>query len=237
MSDDASERAEYEARFYQEAKAAGGLNHPNVVPVLESGENNWVLTPSADLLNSDILARVRLDKITLTGGTVNYRDRRRGETVRLDDINADVASPGVAGPWRMRAKAIYQDRPVDVAINTAAYVEGQPFLFGFKVQPADSSGTVYSFDGAYTGGLAQGDVRVAPAQRDDGKRNRHQERESPTGTGQQPTEDQTGRVTTGAKHGEHRQRTVTGRTFLERRGENGHCGRSGEGRSQSLHES
>jgi hypothetical protein len=65
---------------------------------LESGENNWVLTPSADLVNSDILARVRLDKITLTGGTLNYRDWRRGETVRLDDINADVASPGVAGP-------------------------------------------------------------------------------------------------------------------------------------------
>lgn len=136
---------------------------------LESGENNWVLTPSADLVNSDILARVRLDKITLTGGTLNYRDRRRGETVRLDDINADVASPGVAGPWRMRAKAIYQDRPVDLAVNTAAYVKDQPFLFGVKVQPVDSAGNVYSFDGSYTGGLAQGDVQVAPAQRDDGK--------------------------------------------------------------------
>ena len=136
---------------------------------LESGENNWVLTPSGDLVNSDILARVRLDKITLTGGTLNYRDRRRGETVRLDDINADVASPGVAGPWRMRAKAIYQDRPVDLAVNTAAYVKDQPLLFGVKVQPVDSAGNVYSFDGSYTGGLAQGDVQVAPAQRDDGK--------------------------------------------------------------------
>mgnify|MGYP001806484557 CR=1 FL=1 len=136
---------------------------------LDSGENNWVITPSADLVNSDILARVRLDKITLTGGTVNYRDRRRGETVRLDDINADVASPGVAGPWRMRAKAIYQDRPVDVAVNTAAYVKGQPFLFGVKFQPADSAGNVYSFDGAYKDGVAQGDVQVAPAQREDGK--------------------------------------------------------------------
>ena len=72
---------------------------------LESGESNWLLVPSADLLNSDILSRVKLDKITLTGGTVNFHDRRRGETVTLDDINADVASPGVAGPWRLRARA------------------------------------------------------------------------------------------------------------------------------------
>ena len=136
---------------------------------LESGEGNWVLTPSADLVNSDILSRVKLDKITLTSGTVNYRDHRRGETVTLDDINADVASPGVAGPWRLRARALYQDKPVNLALNTAAYVKGQPFLFGIKAQAADNSGEVYSFDGYYKDGLAQGDVQVAPAQSDDGK--------------------------------------------------------------------
>lgn len=136
---------------------------------LESGESNWVLAPSADLVNSDILSRVRLDKITLTGGTVNYHDRRRGETVTLDDINADVASPGVAGPWRLRAKALYQDKPVSVALNTAAWVRGQPFLFGVKFQAADNSGKVYSFDGSYKDGMAEGNVQVAPAQSEDGK--------------------------------------------------------------------
>jgi DNA-binding protein H-NS len=136
---------------------------------LESGDNNWVLTPSADLVNSDILSRVKLDKITLSGGTVNFHDRRRGETVTLDDINADVASPGVAGPWRMRAKAVYQDKPVNVALNTAAWVRGQPFLFSLKFQSADNSGKVYSFDGTYKDGMAQGDVQVAPAQSEDGK--------------------------------------------------------------------
>jgi len=136
---------------------------------LESGESNWILQPSADLVNSDILSRVKLDKITLTGATVNFRDHRRGETVTLDDINADVASPGVIGPWRLRARAIYNDRPVNVALNTAAYVKGQPFLFGLKVQAADNSGKVYSFDGTYKDGVAAGDVQVAPAQSDDGK--------------------------------------------------------------------
>lgn len=136
---------------------------------LESGEGNWVLQPSADLVNSDILSRVRLDKITLTSGTVNYHDHRRGDTVTLDDIDAVVASPGVAGPWRLRANATYEGRPVNVALNTAAYAKGQPFLFGVKFQAADNSGEVYSFDGAYKDGEAQGDVQVSPAQSDDGK--------------------------------------------------------------------
>ena len=136
---------------------------------LESGESNWQLVPSADLLNSDILSRVKLDKITLTSGTVNFHDRRRGETVTLDGINADVASPGVAGPWRLRARAVYNDKPVTVALNTAAYVKGQPYLFGLSFQAADNSGAVYSFDGSYKDGLAQGDVAVRPAASDDGK--------------------------------------------------------------------
>jgi len=136
---------------------------------MESGDSNWLLTPSADLVNSDILSRVKLDKITITGGTVNFHDHRRGETVTLDAINADVASPGVAGPWRMRARGVYQDKPVSVAVNTAAYVKGQPFLFGLKFQSADNSGDVYSFDGTYKGGFAEGTVQVAPAQAEDGK--------------------------------------------------------------------
>jgi len=136
---------------------------------LESGESNWVLNPSADLTSSDILSRVKLDKITLSDGNVNYRDRRRGETVTLDDINADVASPGVIGPWRLRARAVYQDRPVDISFNTGAYLKDQPFLVGLKLQAADNSGKVYSFDGAYRNGFVEGEVQVAPAQREDGK--------------------------------------------------------------------
>lgn len=50
MSTDRDEMADYEARFYQEAKAAGGLNHPNIVTIYDIGRSGNVAFLAMELL-------------------------------------------------------------------------------------------------------------------------------------------------------------------------------------------
>ncbi len=55
MSLDHNEMAEYEARFYQEAKAAGGLNHPNIVTIYDIGKSGNVAYMAMELLEGEEL--------------------------------------------------------------------------------------------------------------------------------------------------------------------------------------
>ena len=92
---------------------------------LATGEGNWLFTPSADLIKSDVLSRVRLDQIQLRDGSISFRDHRRGEIVSLDDFNAQVDSPGVAGPWRLRSLSLYNDRVIDISASTGSIHGGR----------------------------------------------------------------------------------------------------------------
>lgn len=64
MSSDEEERVEYEARFYQEAKAAGGLNHPNIITVHDIGRESDVAYMAMELLDGidlrELMKRGRL---------------------------------------------------------------------------------------------------------------------------------------------------------------------------------
>lgn len=68
MVADAAEREEYEKRFYQEAKAAGGLSHPNVVTIYDIGHAGDVVYMAMEYVEGtelrDLLARGRLDAAT-----------------------------------------------------------------------------------------------------------------------------------------------------------------------------
>ena len=55
MSADQSERAVYEARFYQEAKAAGGLSHPNIVTVYDVGDSGDIAYMAMEFLEGSEL--------------------------------------------------------------------------------------------------------------------------------------------------------------------------------------
>jgi serine/threonine-protein kinase len=50
------EIAEYEARFYQEARAAGGLNHPNIVTIYDIGKSGTVAYMAMEFLEGEELS-------------------------------------------------------------------------------------------------------------------------------------------------------------------------------------
>jgi diguanylate cyclase (GGDEF)-like protein len=53
-----TERAEYEARFYQEAKAAGRLSHPNIVTIYDLGESGDVAYIAMELMEGRELQEI-----------------------------------------------------------------------------------------------------------------------------------------------------------------------------------
>lgn len=136
---------------------------------LASGKGNWHFTPAADLLKSDLLARVRLDSITIRDGVVRFTDRRRGEVHQLDDVNASFAAPAISGPWRMRSLSLYEGHAIDIAFNTGVWKEAEPLRYSVRLANADSSGFVFTFDGAEADGKSEGELRIEPASGANGK--------------------------------------------------------------------
>ncbi len=58
MDLDRDEVADYEARFYQEARAAGGLNHPNIVTIYDIGKSGTVAYMAMELLEGNELRTI-----------------------------------------------------------------------------------------------------------------------------------------------------------------------------------
>ncbi|HEY4371011.1 MAG TPA: serine/threonine-protein kinase [Burkholderiales bacterium] len=81
MSSDAAERAEYEPRFYQEAKTAAGLSHPNIVTIYDMGREGDLAFMAMELVEG-----VELKSLMSTG---------RLTVARSLDIAAQVAE-GIA---------------------------------------------------------------------------------------------------------------------------------------------
>ena len=122
MSHDPGERAEYEARFYQEAKAAGSLAHPNIVVVHDVGNSDDTVYMAMEYLEGEELGssfgngrRAPLDRaiemaIQIAAGLayahargVVHRDIKPANIMVLKDGTVKITDFGIA---RMRSSAV-----------------------------------------------------------------------------------------------------------------------------------
>ncbi len=116
------EREEYEARFYQEAKAAGRLSHPNIVTIFDVGRSGDVAYIAMeflqgrelrDVLNDekllpvdqvlDIVAQVALGLAYAHEHGIIHRDVKPSNIMVLRDGHAKITDFGIA---RMASAAV-----------------------------------------------------------------------------------------------------------------------------------
>jgi len=88
------EIAEYEARFQQEIKAAGRLNHPNIVTILDVGKTETMAYMAMELLDGkelkDILAELGRPKVTDTVDWIGQIASGLSSAHEYDIIHRDV---------------------------------------------------------------------------------------------------------------------------------------------------
>ena len=95
------EVAEYEARFYQEAKAAGGLNHPNIVTVYDIGKSGNIAFMTMEFLQGKELRALLVPGVPLP-------------VAQALDIGAQVAD-GLA--YAHRNQVVHRDiKPANIMI-------------------------------------------------------------------------------------------------------------------------
>ena len=67
LSTDVVDSMDYEARFYQEAKAAGSLNHPGIITIYDTGrEGNWAYIAMELLEGVELRAMMATARVPLT---------------------------------------------------------------------------------------------------------------------------------------------------------------------------
>jgi serine/threonine-protein kinase len=150
MVADAEERAEYEKRFYQEAKAAGGLSHPNVVTIYDIGHAGDVVYMAMEYIEGtelrDLLLRGRLDAVTAVdlaaqvaeglayahARGVVHRDVKPANIMVPRDGPAKIMDFGIA---RMRASEVKTQ--TGMLLGSPKYMSPEQLLGGAVDQRSD----------------------------------------------------------------------------------------------------
>jgi len=153
LMDDPAARAEYEARFFQEARAAGGLNHTNLITIHDIGREGDIAYMAMELLEGtelrELMTRGRLplpfalevvaqvaDGLAFAHehGVV-HRDIKPGNIMIVRDRIAKIMDFGIA---RVRAS--------DIKTQTGAILGSPRYMSPEQVtgQPTDRRSDVFS---------------------------------------------------------------------------------------------
>jgi serine/threonine protein kinase len=153
LMDDPAARAEYEARFFQEAKAAGGLNHPNLITIHDIGREGDVAYMAMELLEGtelremmlkgrlplplalDIVAQVADGLAHAHEHGVVHRDIKPANIMIMRDRRAKIMDFGIA---RVRTS--------DIRTQTGAILGSPKYLSPEQAagQPADFRSDIFS---------------------------------------------------------------------------------------------
>jgi serine/threonine protein kinase len=154
LADDAEERIAYEKRFFQEAKAAGKLTHPNIVTTYDFGEEEGIAYMAMELLEGTEL-RERLKDGSLTPAEavdigrqvadalgfahergVVHRDVKPGNIMLLARGQAKIMDFGIA---RMRTTGDFKTS-TGMVLGTPKYMSPEQ-IAGL---PVDSRSDIFS---------------------------------------------------------------------------------------------
>jgi len=153
LMDDPAVRAEFEARFFQEAKAAGGLNHPNLVTIHDVGREGDIAYMAMELLEgTDLRELMGRGRVPLPLGVdlmaqaadglahaheqgVVHRDIKPGNIMIVRERLAKIMDFGIA---RVRAS--------DVRTQTGAILGSPRYISPEQVtgQPVDRRCDIFS---------------------------------------------------------------------------------------------
>src|SRR4029453_8619689 len=153
MMEDPAACAEYESRFYQEAKAAGGLNHPNLITIHDIGREGDIAYMAMELLEGvelrklmaqgpcplpfalDILAQVADGLAHAHERGVIHRDIKPANIMVVRDRFAKIMDFGIA---RMRVS--------DVKTQTGNILGSPKYMSPEQMtgQPADRRSDIFS---------------------------------------------------------------------------------------------
>jgi serine/threonine protein kinase len=171
LMDDPAARAEYEARFFQEAKAAGGLNHPNLITIHDIGREGDVAYMAMELLEGtelremmtkgrvplpfalDVVAQVADGLAHAHEHGVVHRDIKPANIMIMRDRRAKIMDFGIA---RVRTS--------DIRTQTGAILGSPKYLSPEQAagQPADFRSDIFSL-GVVLHELAAGEAPFSAA--------------------------------------------------------------------------